>query len=191
MVVQGELELGLVPTRAWDTEGVVGLRALNAPFLVTSDELLDRIITGPIESELLAALRARAWWGSRSYPRASVTRSRSGSPFCHPATTPSTHTRPPVGRRVRTVRGARRQPDRRQRGRPQERGGRGHARTRRVRFAVSGTLPAPTVATGNVTFFPKVNSLVINADALDGLDKAQQRILERGAQRDARLGDRR
>ena len=30
----GELEMGLIPARAWDTEGVTSLRALHAPFLV-------------------------------------------------------------------------------------------------------------------------------------------------------------
>ncbi len=37
MVVDGDLEMGNIPARAWDTEGVTSLRALNAPFLVTTD----------------------------------------------------------------------------------------------------------------------------------------------------------
>ena len=45
LVTSGELEMGLIPSRAWDTEGVTTLRALNAPFLVTRDELVTEIIT--------------------------------------------------------------------------------------------------------------------------------------------------
>ena len=32
--VGGELDMGLIPARAWDTEGVTSLRALQAPFLI-------------------------------------------------------------------------------------------------------------------------------------------------------------
>jgi TRAP-type C4-dicarboxylate transport system substrate-binding protein len=30
-VVRGELDMGMIPARAWDTEGVTSLRALHAP----------------------------------------------------------------------------------------------------------------------------------------------------------------
>jgi TRAP-type C4-dicarboxylate transport system substrate-binding protein len=36
LVVGGELDMGMIPARSWDTEGVTTLRALNTPFLVTS-----------------------------------------------------------------------------------------------------------------------------------------------------------
>ena len=40
--------MGLIPSRAWDTEGVTSLRALNAPFLIDSDELLDEVVSRKI-----------------------------------------------------------------------------------------------------------------------------------------------
>ena len=40
-VVSGEIDMGMIPARAWDTEGVTTLRALFAPFLVDSDALGD------------------------------------------------------------------------------------------------------------------------------------------------------
>ena len=43
MVVSGELDMGLIPARAWDTEGVLSLRPLVAPFLVDSDALASDI----------------------------------------------------------------------------------------------------------------------------------------------------
>ena len=39
-VVSGEIDMGMIPARAWDTEGVTTLRALFAPFLVDSDSLV-------------------------------------------------------------------------------------------------------------------------------------------------------
>jgi hypothetical protein len=46
----------MIPARAWDTEGVTSLRALHAPFLVTSDELVAEIVDGELADELLAGL---------------------------------------------------------------------------------------------------------------------------------------
>src|SRR5262245_29097715 len=51
MVTGGELDMGLIPARAWDTEGVTSLRALNAPFLITSDELLDQVVSSELADD--------------------------------------------------------------------------------------------------------------------------------------------
>ena len=42
----GELDLGVIPARAWDTEGVTSLRAVHAPFLVDSEALMAKIAPG-------------------------------------------------------------------------------------------------------------------------------------------------
>jgi hypothetical protein len=49
-------------------------------------------------------------------------------------------------------------------------------------FALAGTLPAPTTAVGNVTFYPKVNSLVVNSKLLKGLPEEQRAVLQNAAQ---------
>ncbi len=46
----------LIPARAWDTEGVTSLRALNAPFLITSDELFAEVISGDLADDLMSGL---------------------------------------------------------------------------------------------------------------------------------------
>jgi hypothetical protein len=48
-------------------------------------------------------------------------------------------------------------------------------------FALTASLPAPTTATGNVTLYPKVNSLVINSDTLDDLSDDQRETLRDAA----------
>ncbi len=42
LVQDGELELGWIASRAWDTVGVTSFQALQAPFLITDRELLNR-----------------------------------------------------------------------------------------------------------------------------------------------------
>lgn len=57
LVADGDAELGWIPSRTWDTEGVTSLRALNTPFLVTSDELLEAVLSDDdIRERLLSGL---------------------------------------------------------------------------------------------------------------------------------------
>jgi TRAP-type C4-dicarboxylate transport system substrate-binding protein len=58
MVSDGDLDMGMIPARAWDTEGVTTLQALQAPFLITSDESLDEIVQSDLQKRLLAGLDA-------------------------------------------------------------------------------------------------------------------------------------
>jgi hypothetical protein len=59
-VVRGDLDMGMIPARAWDTEGVTSLRALNAPFLVTSDNLAAQIVKGVLAPRCSPASRPSA-----------------------------------------------------------------------------------------------------------------------------------
>jgi TRAP-type C4-dicarboxylate transport system substrate-binding protein len=45
LVIEGKLDLGMVPSRAWDDLGVTSLRALNTPFLITTDTLTAGVVT--------------------------------------------------------------------------------------------------------------------------------------------------
>jgi TRAP-type C4-dicarboxylate transport system substrate-binding protein len=56
MVRNGEVDLGLVPARIFDVMGVKSLRALQAPFLVDSNELADQVLADPLADEMLAGL---------------------------------------------------------------------------------------------------------------------------------------
>ena len=57
LVRDGEFDLGWIPSRNWDYLGVDSLRALQAPFLITSYDLLDRVLIGPLGPEMLRGLR--------------------------------------------------------------------------------------------------------------------------------------
>src|SRR5262249_5206838 len=68
MVERNEIEMGLIPSRAWDTEGVTSLQALNTPFLITSDELLDKVVSSDVSGKLLAGLSAAKVHGLALFP---------------------------------------------------------------------------------------------------------------------------
>ena len=56
LVRHGDLELGAVPARAWDSLGVTTLQALQAPFLITSPELTEKIVRSPAGRQMLDGL---------------------------------------------------------------------------------------------------------------------------------------
>jgi TRAP-type C4-dicarboxylate transport system substrate-binding protein len=187
MVVRGELDLGLIPARAWDTEGVASLRALHAPFLVTSDALLDRVVTSELAGDMLGGLVELGLVGLTLVPESLR------HPFAYDA----------PFRSLERYRGARMRAPRSDVAYALIRalGGRaddltGQPFTRAVAagryaaaesdFAFADALQAPTTATANVTLFPKANALVINARRLDGLDDTERRILTEAARRTQR-----
>ena len=56
MVRRGELDLGVVPARAFDELGVTSLQALQAPFLLTDDDAMDAVVAGTMRDDLLSGL---------------------------------------------------------------------------------------------------------------------------------------
>jgi TRAP-type C4-dicarboxylate transport system substrate-binding protein len=54
---KGKLDVGDVGSRAWESLGVTGFRAYQDPFLITSRELLDAAVTGPVAAGLLPLLK--------------------------------------------------------------------------------------------------------------------------------------
>ncbi len=68
MVRDGEFDLGWIGSRAWDREGVKSFQALQAPFLVTSHPLLDRIVTSPLAARMLTGLDGHGFVGLALVP---------------------------------------------------------------------------------------------------------------------------
>lgn len=54
--LDGEVDLAMVPARAWETVGVTSLAALQAPMLVSTDDLLDHVVTGDTAQTMLDGL---------------------------------------------------------------------------------------------------------------------------------------
>lgn len=85
MVVSGELDMGLIPARAWDTEGVSSMRALHAPFLVTSSELLEEVLSGDMTGLMLGGLESIGLTGLGLLPEAMRYAISYGPPLTTPA----------------------------------------------------------------------------------------------------------
>jgi TRAP-type C4-dicarboxylate transport system substrate-binding protein len=170
-VVGGQLDLGNVPSRAWDTEGVTSLRALNAPFLITTDVLLDAVVTSDLADEMLAGLEGVGVVGLALVPEGLRHPFGFAQPLLGPDDYRDGHVRAP------------------------------HSATTRAMFEAFGasTTGANTdaiaqvgmesayafdvqgPATGNVTFFPKVGTLVVNGEVFAGLSERHQQVLVEAA----------
>src|SRR5919106_1859289 len=181
-VVSGELDLGLIPARAWDTEGVTTLRALHAPFLVTSDALLARVLTSDLASRMLAGLDRAGVVGLALLPEGLRHPFSFGTPFLGPEDYEGALVRAPRSQNAYALfeaLGA--SPDDPPFDEVDEVIAGGRAAAAESGFAFSGSLQGETVVTGNVTFFPKANVLVVNDDLFDDLTNEQRRILTEAA----------
>jgi len=185
MVVGGELDMGLIPARAWDTEGVKSLRALQTPFLVTSDELVAAVITSDMATVMLGGLEALNVAGLALLPTGLRHLFVFGDDDVDLFDLNGKAVRAPTSETTKalfTALGATVDdysgdafPD-------GVRSGTIHAAESDFVFA-SCCMPAWSTVAGNLTLYPKVNSLVINAEANEALDDDQQHMLRDAATR--------
>jgi|Tabmets5t2r1_1033131.scaffolds.fasta_scaffold00449_4 TRAP-type C4-dicarboxylate transport system substrate-binding protein len=186
-VVRGEFDMGLIPARAWDTEGVTTLRALHAPFLVTSDQLLGQVVKGELASDMLAGLDGIGVTGLALLPEGLRHVFGFGDPPLEAADFDGMVVRVPTSRTTYAVYEA-------LGAKPDDFGGGSGARfeegvksgqinAAESSFALGLGLPAASAAAGNITFFPKVNSLVVNTDVVKDLSDEQRAVLRDAAAR--------
>jgi TRAP-type C4-dicarboxylate transport system substrate-binding protein len=186
LVVSGDLDLGMIPARAWDTEGVTTLRALQAPFLISTDELLDAVVTS-LGGDLLGGLEdvgieglalvpeelrhpvgfGRTLRSTADFAGVGIDAPRSNTTY---ALLRALGARPADLTFEQAVSAL-------------QAGKIGGAESS---FLHLGSLPAPGIITANVVFFPKVNTLVANAERFDELTAEQQEILREAAEQTLR-----
>ncbi|WP_104140971.1 TRAP transporter substrate-binding protein [Arthrobacter sp. ZGTC131] len=186
-VVANHFDMAVVPVRAWDTEGVTAFAGLHAPFLVTSNSLMEKVAAPEIADELLAGLEKIGVTGLALFPESP----RMLFAFGKPALKPSDF----AGKTVRAARsdttyavlkslGA--TPDDLVGGQFPDGLAAGTVAAAESSFALAGDLPEPSIATGNLILYPKINSLVVNAKVLKDLGEAERQWLK-----DAAAGTRR
>jgi TRAP-type C4-dicarboxylate transport system substrate-binding protein len=180
-VREGKLDLGWVGARAWDEFGVKGFQALQAPFLITSYALLDRVSTSPLAAQMLAGLKNQYVVGLALVPDL----------LRHPFA----WRRPLVsladyrGARIRDI------PSRASDALMKALGAtpvhvsnarigsvRAHRRldAEEVPFPIA---PIGSIATGNITFFGKALTLFIGRPVFETLTKEQRAVLRTAARR--------
>jgi TRAP-type C4-dicarboxylate transport system substrate-binding protein len=183
MLKDRKLDLAMIPSRAWDTEGVTTLRPLNAPFLVTSDALADEIVTSQeLSAELMSGLTKGGATGLALLPEGLRHPFSFGKPLVTPAAFRGKVIRAAKSNlgdaTIRALGGTTDDPVGDAIGAGIRDGTLGGAETG---FVLSDALPVPGIATANVTFTTKINTLVANSAALGELSAENQAVLRKAA----------
>ena len=184
LVRTGEAEMALVPARAWDEYGVTSLAALQAPFLIRDQAVLNEVVAGDLAQPMMEGLRASGVTGLALLPE------NLRHPFGY--TRPLRSPRDFTGAAIRAPRSKSTYALLRALGsKPLDINGleelKQAVKTGRLAGAESAfdiaasTLHGVPIATGNVTFFPKVNVLVANTSALGELPESARDALETAA----------
>lgn len=178
MVVSGELDMGMIPARAWDTEGVTSLRALQAPFLVTSEALVRQVVTGDVAQRMLSGLSEIGITGLALVPEGLRQLFSFADPILTPSDLEGVTVRAPTSDTTYALFEALGATADDLPGDLFAQGvDAGTVAAAESSFQLAGTLPHIATATGNLVLFPKVNSLVINAESFVALSEAQQQML--------------
>jgi len=181
MVRDGEFDLAVVPTRVWDQLDVTSFQALQAPFLVDNLGLLNRIAGGDLATEMLAGLDPIGIEGLAVWPESLrhpigfagpllTAADFEGAQLRVPTSGPSIGLAEALG--VVAV------------DNPEDWSAAvaaGELDGAESAFVWARDLPAFGTMTGNITFYPKANTIVANADAFDALGGDGQDALRRAA----------
>src|SRR5215216_363103 len=68
VVNEGQYDLGLAASRAWDSSGVTSFQALQAPFLITDDALSEAVAASDIGTRMLESLSSTGAVGLALWP---------------------------------------------------------------------------------------------------------------------------
>jgi len=184
-VEKGELDLGIVATTAWKADAAPGLAALQAPFLVGSDRLVEQIVAPEFTTVLLSDLDTSGVHGLALLPKSL----RHPFSFDGPLRAPADY----EGRTIQVLEGAGVVADalRALGARPRAFGPaelREAARTASVAgaessFLEAGGLPLTATATGNVVLYAEIDVIVIGHGALAVLDEHLVEVVREAASR--------
>lgn len=187
-VVSGELDMALVPSRTWDSEGILSLRALSAPFLVTSSGVLKDAVEPELADEMLAGLDEVGLKGLTLIPEGLQLLFSFRTPILTPADTEGMvirAARSTTSYKAMAALGA--VPVEVQELQFADQDDPGQLGAAESSFAYAAQLrPARTktglaIATGNVIMSSKANTLVINMKPLDELEEGDRQVLSEAA----------
>jgi TRAP-type C4-dicarboxylate transport system substrate-binding protein/sugar lactone lactonase YvrE len=174
VVMEGQYDLGLAGSRAWDSLGITSFQALQAPFLITDDALAEAVAASEIGTQMLDGLSSAhviglaLWPEDLRYPFSVIPGKSILSPQDFEGATVKVIPSEVSHMLIETFGGS-----------PMF-GNEGYQAAEsglRQGFSLTGT---PT-ATGNVIFFPKFQVLFANGKAFEKLSEAQRTILGEAA----------
>ena len=163
----GKLDLGLIPARAWDELGVTSLQALQAPFLVSSEDLVEQVVEGDPAAEMLAGLDKAGVVGLALLPEGLRHPVGFARPFLAPGDFAGATIRAlPSNASYRLLEALGAKPVDVWADALPAAVANGEIDGAESGFAWAGALPSPSTFTANITFYPKVNALVANEDVV-------------------------
>jgi TRAP-type C4-dicarboxylate transport system substrate-binding protein len=172
-VMSGALDLAIVPSRAWPELGVTRLQVLDAPFLIDSDPLLDEVVTNDLAQEVLGDLEGVGVVGLALLPEGLRHPFGFDEALLGPEHYQGETIRAPQAQATEALFGALGATTSQADTDPSVQAG--------VEANFQLDFVSGMAATGNVTFYPKVGALVMNADAYDDLTGGQQELLQQAA----------
>jgi TRAP-type C4-dicarboxylate transport system substrate-binding protein len=183
-VIHGTYELALVPSRAWDVLGVTSLRAIQTPFLVNSDALLDKVASDPVAEKMLSGLDHLGVVGLALWPEALRHPVGFGRPlrsapdfegkgFRAPRSDLTWEILRALGARPLDLAGD-------EMGPAIDSGQLGGAESE-IGLVRHRNLPRSGIVTANVTLFPRANTIVANQAAFERLTDDQRETLRKAA----------
>ena len=172
MVQDGELDLALGPSWAWDVMGVTTLQPLQAPFLVDSDDLVAEIVQDErLSEQLMSGLEDAGVVGLSLWPEGLRHPFGFGQPLISAQHYDGKVIRSATSQAISWLfeaLGASTSP-------------REPNATTMAGMQGEFALGPDGVATADVTFFPKVNLLYANAETLGALDDEAVEVLRQAA----------
>ena len=181
-VRSGDLDLAIVPARAWDLVGVTSFQALSAPFLLASDELLAQVTQGGVAADMLAGLDGSGVTGLAVVPGGLRHVFRTGTPVLGPVDYVGLTLRTPHGlvpSSTFSMLGAQ----------PVDTNGPavhaglvdGSIDAFETTYALADGFASPTTTAGDVTPFASAYTIVVNTDRFDRLSPSRREALRRSA----------
>jgi TRAP-type C4-dicarboxylate transport system substrate-binding protein len=172
MLFDGELDMAMIPSRAWDDLGVTSLSALNAPFLVTTDTLTQAIVDDDeLVAQLTSGLPEVGVQALGLYPEGLRHPFGVDGPLLGAEDYEGGVVHAPWSRTANATFGAL--------GATIDDAGMDTGSM--IGAEASYRLTPGGTATGNVVFYPKVNVLSIDADVEAGLSEEQRGVLDEAA----------
>ncbi|WP_458112098.1 TRAP transporter substrate-binding protein DctP [Arthrobacter sp. R1-13] len=187
-VVSGELAMALVPSRTWDSEGVLSLRALSAPFLVMSSGVLKEAVKPELADGMLAGLDEVGLRGLALIPEGHQVLFSFRTPILTPSDAEGMvirATRSTTAYKALAALGA--VPEEVQELQFADQDDPGQVGAAESSFAYAAQLrsarstTALPIATGNVVLSSRANTLVINMKAQDELSEEHRQLLSMAA----------
>ncbi|MFL5955392.1 MAG: TRAP transporter substrate-binding protein [Gaiellaceae bacterium] len=184
LVRAGKVQLAIVPTRAFDFEGVTSFQAIQAPFLVTTERGMDRLTRGTLADRLQSELPQLGLTGLGLAPEGLRRPFGFTKALVKPADFAgirfvASRSRPLV--RLLRILGARPVA---LLGSAEEQGIANRTvagSDSTLALAGNGGLPQPAFTGGNLVFFPKIDALVANGRSLNRLSSKQVSLLRAAA----------